>query len=103
MYRSGPLRRKINFLRWVKGDPHMRPVPFVCFSAEPNEVGKYLSDAVRTADRALGTARYVIMPHLDGPDFLHEIEWLIPQEQTGSYYSGAHGGNGRDDDPEPDG
>jgi CheY-like chemotaxis protein len=88
-----------DFLRWVKGDPHMRPVPFVCFSAEPKEVGKYLSDGVRTAARALGAARYVSMPEFDGPGFLREIEWLIPQEQIGSYYSGAgavsHGdGNG---------
>lgn len=78
-----------DFLRWVKGDPHMRPVPFVCFSAEPKEVGKYLSDGVRTAARALGAARYVSMPEFDGPCFLHEIEWLIPQKQIGSYYSGA--------------
>src|ERR1700691_5498244 len=43
-----------DFLRWVKGDPHMVAVPFVCFSAEPREVGKYLSDGVRTAARSLG-------------------------------------------------
>jgi CheY-like chemotaxis protein len=87
-----------DFLRWVKGDPHMRPVPFVCFSAEPKEVGKYLSDGVRTAARALGAARYIIMPQFDGPGFLHEIEWLIPQEQIGSYYSGSHSGNGHETD-----
>jgi CheY-like chemotaxis protein len=88
-----------DFLRWVKGDPHMRPVPFVCFSAEPKEVGKYLADGVRTAARALGAARYVSMPEFDGSAFLHEIEWLIPQEQIGSYYSGAdavpHDGDGK--------
>jgi CheY-like chemotaxis protein len=83
-----------DFLRWVKGDPHMNPVPFVFFSAEPKEVGKYLSDGVRTAARALGAARYVIMPQFDGSAFLHEIEWLIPQEQIGSYYSGSQSGNG---------
>jgi len=85
-----------DFLRWVKGDPHMRAVPFVCFSAEPPEVGRYLSDGVRTAARALGAARYVSMPQFDGPLFLHEIEWLIPEKQVGSYYSGSGGvdGNG---------
>src|SRR6185437_16924825 len=31
-----------DFLRSVKGDPHMRAVPFVCFSTEPAEVPKYL-------------------------------------------------------------
>jgi CheY-like chemotaxis protein len=76
-----------DFLRWVKGDPHMRATPFVCFSAEPPEIGKYLADGVRTAARSLGAARYIGMEHFDGPAFLHEIEWLIPQDQVGSYYS----------------
>jgi len=79
-----------DFLRWVKGDPHMRTTPFVCFSAEPPEVGKYLADGVRTAARALGAARYIAMETFDGPTLLHEIEWLIPEEKTGSYYSGVH-------------
>src|SRR5688572_6822813 len=47
-----------DFLRWVKGDPHFRAVPFVCFSTEPVEVPRYLSDGVRTAARSLGAARY---------------------------------------------
>jgi len=79
-----------DFLRWVKGDPHMRTTPFVCFSAEPPELGKYLADGVRTAARALGAARYIGMEKFDGPTLLHEIEWLIPEEKTGSYYSGSH-------------
>lgn len=86
-----------DFLRWVKGDPHMRTTPFVCFSAEPPEIGKYLSDGVRTAARSLGAARYVSMPEFDGACFLREIEWLIPEEHSGSYYQGtnAHGGDSR--------
>lgn len=94
-----------DFLRWVKGDPHMRNTPFVCFSADPPEVGKYLADGVRTAARALGAARYISMDHFDGTALLHEIEWLIPEESVGSYYSGegrvAHdgGGNGLDVKP----
>ncbi len=78
-----------DFLRWVKGDPHLRNIPFVCFSAEPPEVGRYLADGVRTAARALGAARYISMDHFDGPELLHEIEWLIPEERVGSYYNGA--------------
>jgi CheY-like chemotaxis protein len=50
-----------DFLRWTKGDPHMHGIPFVCFSAEPPELGKYPSDGVRTAARALGAARYLTM------------------------------------------
>jgi CheY-like chemotaxis protein len=75
-----------DFLRWVKGDPYMNAVPFVCFSAEPPEVGKYLSDGVRTAARSLGAARYIIMDHFEAPAFLQEIEWLLPQDQAGTYY-----------------
>jgi CheY-like chemotaxis protein len=77
-----------DFLRWVKGDPHMRNTTFVCFSAEPPAVGKYLADGVRTAARSLGAARYIAMEHFDGPLFLQEIEWLMPQDSAGSYYSG---------------
>lgn len=83
-----------DFLRWVKGDPHMRATPFVCFSAEPAEVGKYLSDGVRTAARSLGAARYISMNDFDGAVLLHEIEWLIPQPKAGSYYSGNDGRDG---------
>src|ERR1700679_411896 len=85
-----------DFLRWVKGDPHMRGTPFVCFSAEPPEVGRYLADGVRTAARSLGAARYITMDHFDGPALLHEIEWLIPEKQMGSYYCGndSHNGDG---------
>jgi CheY-like chemotaxis protein len=80
-----------DFLRWVKGDPHMRSTPFVCFSAEPPEIGKYLADGVRTAARSLGASRYISMEHFNGPELLHEIEWLIPEKQAGSYYNGSDG------------
>ena len=79
-----------DFLRWVKGDPHMRGVPFVCFSAEPLLAGNYLSDGVRTAARSLGAARYIAMAKFDSTVFMHEIEWLIPENRTGNYYSGNH-------------
>ena len=74
----------------------MRAIPFVCYSAEPVAVGKYLSDGVRTAARALGAARYITMQPFDAAAFLCEIEWLIPEAKVGSYYSGSndHNGNG---------
>ena len=83
-----------DFLRWVKGDPHMRATPFVCFSSEPPEIGRYLQDGVRTAARSLGAARYITMEQFNGPLFLHEIEWLIPETQVGRYYSGNGGSDG---------
>ncbi len=76
-----------DFLRWTKGDPHLRTVPFICFSAEPTEVGKYLADGVRTAARALGAARYLTMEQFDAKFFRQEVEWLLPLERAGSYYA----------------
>src|SRR3984957_11619070 len=76
-----------DFLRWTKGDPHLHSIPFVCFSAEPPEVGKYLSDGVRTAARALGAADYITMEQFDAAAFRQKIEWLLPLNRAGSYYS----------------
>ncbi len=87
-----------DFLRWVKGDPHMRTVPFVCFSSEPPEIGKYLADGVRTAARALGAARYITMEHFDSNAFRQEIEWLLPLNRAGSYYAEPYGSDGNDGD-----
>lgn len=89
-----------DFLRWVKGDPHMHAVPFVCFSTEPAEVPKYLSDGVRTAARALGAAKYMTMEHFDRRTFMAEIDWLLPQDRVGNYYAdapvdGDGGGDGK--------
>jgi CheY-like chemotaxis protein len=81
-----------DFLRWVKGDSHMQAVPFVCFSTEPVEVPKYLSDGVRTAARALGAAKYMTMEKFDRAVFRSEIEWLLPQNRTGNYYAEAPDG-----------
>ncbi|HEY9681056.1 MAG TPA: hypothetical protein V6C86_05675 [Oculatellaceae cyanobacterium] len=80
-----------DFLRWVKGDPHMRAVPFVCFSTEPVEVPKYLSDGVRTAARALGVARYITMEKFDRTAFIAEIDWLLPADRVGNYYADNNG------------
>lgn len=89
-----------DFLRWVKGDPHMHGVPFVCFSTEPPEVPKYLRDGVRTAARALGAAKYMTMEHFDRTAFIAEIDWLLPQERVGNYYADAtvDGGGERHED-----
>jgi len=87
-----------DFLRWVKGDPHTRKVPFVCFSTEPVEVAKYLSDGVRTAARALGAARYITMEEFDSAAFRAEIEWLLPKDHSGSdYYDPEGNGDGKRD------
>jgi CheY-like chemotaxis protein len=86
-----------DFMRWVKGDPHMHLIPFVCFSSEPPELSKYLSDGVRTAARALGAARYITMEKFIPSLFRAEIEWLLPTDRAGNYYSDSATGNGNHD------
>ncbi len=76
-----------DFLRWTKGDPHIITIPFVCFSSEPPEIGKYLSDGMRTAARALGAAKYITMENFDATAFRQEIEWLLPLDHAGNYYA----------------
>jgi CheY-like chemotaxis protein len=80
-----------DFMRWTRGDPHLHEIPFVCFSTEPVEVPKYLSDGVRTAARALGAARYITMETFDPVAFRQEIEWLLPPDRSGNYYSSTPG------------
>lgn len=86
-----------DFLRWVKGDPHTRELPFVCFSAKPLEIVSYLQDGVRTTASSLGAAKSITMEHFDGPLLLNEIQWLLPEEDAGNYYHGHHDeeGNGQ--------
>jgi CheY-like chemotaxis protein len=88
-----------DFMRWVKGDPHTHAIPFVCYSSEPVEVPQYLSDGVRTGARALGAARFITMEKFDAPLFRQEIEWLLPHDCGGNYYSDpAHAAGAGDRD-----
>lgn len=85
-----------DFLRWTKGDPHLRGIPFVCFSSEPPELGKYLADGARTAARALGAAKYMTMENFDTKVFRQEIEWLLPITHAGTYYADHSNGDVHD-------
>lgn len=66
-----------DFMRWVKGDPFLRSIPFVCLSLEPI-LNQTLSDGVRIAARSLGAARYLTLEKFDQASFREEIEWLLP-------------------------
>jgi len=57
-------------------------------------VRNYLADGGRVAARALGAARFVTMPEFDGPAFLHEFAWLMPQSKIKGFYRDRNGGNG---------
>jgi CheY-like chemotaxis protein len=66
-----------DFMRWVKGDPLLRSIPFVCLSLEPI-LDQTLFDGVRIAARSLGAARYLTMEKFDPALFRAEIELLLP-------------------------
>ncbi len=73
---SGFVQSVFDFLRWVKGDPHFREIPFMCYSYPPeSSVPKYAIDAARIAARLLGAARYECST--DSNDLKHQIEWLL--------------------------
>lgn len=67
-----------DFLKWVKSDPRLKPVPFVLLSLEPTKTAKYLADGVQTAARAFGAAKYIAMDKFDSEIFLQEIAELLP-------------------------
>jgi CheY-like chemotaxis protein len=65
-----------DFLRWVKGDPFARLLPFVCYSESPAQF-KYQTDALRTAALALGAVLYLEMDNFDQSLFRQEIDRLL--------------------------
>ncbi len=71
-----------DFLKWVKSDPTLHPVPFVLFSLEPTKMAKYLADGVQTTARAFGAARYITMDKFDSAVFAREIAELLPSSGT---------------------
>lgn len=67
-----------DFLRWVKSDDRLHPIPFVLLSLEPTKLAKYLADGVQTAARTIGAAKYISMDRFDGVLFAREIAELLP-------------------------
>jgi len=67
-----------DFLRWVKARQRFREIPFVLVTVSPNDTAKYLSDAVRTAARLMGAAKYISMEKFDTEFLRNEIAELLP-------------------------
>jgi CheY-like chemotaxis protein len=58
-----------DFLRWTKSDANLRGIPFVFFCAEPTELSRYVSNAVKHAAQILGASRYIAMETFDASEF----------------------------------
>lgn len=66
-----------DLLRWVKGDPFLNKIPFVCLSPEPiSDSASY--DGLRIAARSLGAAKFLAMENFDQDLFRSQLEMLLP-------------------------
>ncbi len=72
---DGHYRSVFDLMRWVKGDPGLRAIPFVCLSLEP-VLNASLTDGLRIATQALG-ASFLTMESFDQPLFRKRIEALL--------------------------
>ncbi len=67
-----------DFLKWVKSNAQLKPVPFVLMSIEPTAMAKYLGDGVQYAARLLGAAKYISMEKFDPIVLMNELEEFLP-------------------------
>jgi CheY-like chemotaxis protein len=66
-----------DLLHWVKANRRLRRIPFVYFCAEPTELAKYVSGAIRSAAQILGATRYVAMEEFDQQNFRNIIQEVL--------------------------
>lgn len=71
-----------DFLKWVRSDSALNPIPFVLFSLQPTSMAKYLADGVQTAARTFGAAKYITMDKFDSAIFAREIAELLSRAET---------------------
>jgi CheY-like chemotaxis protein len=69
-----------DFLHWVKADSRLCSIPFVFFCAEPTELAKYVSGAVKSAAQILGASRYMAMDIFDEAAFRATIQEVLESE-----------------------
>lgn len=67
-----------DLLKFVKGDPERRSIPFVFFCCSPHEIAKYVSKTVRSTAILLGADKYITHEVFDAELFREEIESLLP-------------------------
>lgn len=71
-----------DFIKWVKRDPVLKPIPFVLLSIEPTETAKYLSDGVRVAARFFGAAKYISVLKFEPASLMAELAEFLPKPKS---------------------
>lgn len=66
-----------DFLKWSRSYPTNQSTPFVFFCAEPNQYGKHVFGAVKSAGELLGVSKYILMETFDTIQFRCEIAKLL--------------------------
>jgi CheY-like chemotaxis protein len=69
-----------DLLHWAKADANLRGIPFVFFCAEPSELAKYVSGAVKSAAQILGASRYIAMDTFDADAFRAAIQEVLESD-----------------------
>ena len=70
-----------DFLRWVRSNPTLKPIPFVLLSIEPTEMASYLSDGVRVAARVFGATKYVSLAKFDPVELMAHLAEFLPSSE----------------------
>jgi CheY-like chemotaxis protein len=68
-----------DLLKWTKGNPQIRDVPFILICSEPSSMARSLIDSVRLAGHSLGATAYMIMDTFEPEAFLSQIEYYLPE------------------------
>jgi CheY-like chemotaxis protein len=66
-----------DFLKWSRSYPTNQSTPFVFFCAEPNQYGKHVFGAVKSAGELLGVSKYILMETFDTIQFRCEVAKLL--------------------------
>jgi DNA-binding response OmpR family regulator len=69
-----------DFLREVKTAQRTSQIPFILFSFRPTPRAKFLGDALSTASRQMGAAKYIQMDTFNAAEFQAEINSVLRPE-----------------------
>jgi CheY-like chemotaxis protein len=69
-----------DLLKWIRGNPQIKDVPFLLVCFKPSEVAHHFMDSIHLAGASLGASGYVAMEQLEPAKFVRLIETYLPAE-----------------------
>lgn len=69
-----------DLLKWAKGNPQMKEIPFLLLCFQPGETAQYLMDSVRLAGSSLGASGYAALDHFEDKKFFELAESYLSKE-----------------------